>query len=219
MNNEPSTKKALKYKKRKLSTSSNDSSSDAFISDTEYTFDSPNAVCSCCYEWGEYLYKCSRCHRKYHEDCHIPIIIPSNEEEKEWQCTLCKDITAISKDLGKYDLDDISDKTVRRKIIDRILMELLCRFKDIDHFRDSSPRTIYMNNLKKNTKPTDINTIISSLRKNEYLSLNTIVEDIKHVFINTMSCYDVNDPYHKSANKLLEFFNRMYDKWIMHTFE
>jgi len=66
----------------------------------------------------------------------------SNEEEKEWQCTLCKDITAISKDLGKYDLDDISDKTVRRKIIERILMELLCRFKDIDHFRDSSPRTI-----------------------------------------------------------------------------
>lgn len=50
--------------------------SDAFISDTEYTFDSSNAVCSCCYEWGKYMYKCIRCHRKYHIECHIPIIIP-----------------------------------------------------------------------------------------------------------------------------------------------
>lgn len=65
-----------------------------------------------------------------------------NGDEEEWQCTLCKDITVISKDLGKYDFDDISDQTVQRKIIERILMELLCRFKDIDHFRDSSFRTI-----------------------------------------------------------------------------
>lgn len=52
-----------------------------------------------------------------------------------------------------------------------------------------------MNNSKNNTKPTDINTIISLLRKNEYSSLNTIVEDIKHVFVNTMSCYDVSIKY------------------------
>jgi len=61
-----------------------------------------------------------------------------NENETEWQCTLCEDIAAISKDLGKYhDLNNISIGTVGRKIVERILMELFCQFAEIDYFRNS----------------------------------------------------------------------------------
>ncbi|XP_025200110.1 E3 ubiquitin-protein ligase TRIM33-like [Melanaphis sacchari] len=225
-NNEPSSKKASKHKKHEFSTQNSDSSSvtedssdssDAFIPDIEYAFNSSNAVCTCCYEWANEMYKCYRCNRKYHKECHIPTIIARNENEKEWECTLCEDITTISKDLGKYhDIDDISVGTVGRKIVERILMELFCRNKEIDHFIYAPNPAVfqrYPENIR-NLKGL-YNIKVDLLTNDNYKSLNIFLEDIKQMFVNAMSYYSVGDPYLKFAIDLLKFFNTMYDKWIM----
>ncbi|XP_026814103.1 nuclear body protein SP140-like protein [Rhopalosiphum maidis] len=223
-NKKSHSKKASKHKKRKLSTrnvkkyyNNGDSSSDAFLSDTE--LESSNAVCACCYEWNEELYECYLCNRKYHEDCHIPEITHRIENETEWQCTLCEDITAISKDLGKdHDVNNISIGTVGRKIVERMLMELFCQFAEIDYFRNSTNKAFFRENLKHKTEENGLNDIRNLLRKNNYYtSLDVFLEDTKQVFVNALSCYSVGHPHFRLATKLLKFLNIMYNKWIMST--
>uniref|UniRef100_A0A2S2NJU5 E3 ubiquitin-protein ligase n=1 Tax=Schizaphis graminum TaxID=13262 RepID=A0A2S2NJU5_SCHGA len=212
------SKKASKHKKRKISTRNVKKYKNNGDSSSDTESESSNAVCECCFEWSKELYECYLCNRKYHVNCHIPEITHRNENETKWQCTLCEDITTISKDLGKdHDVDNISIGTVGRKIVERILMELFCRFADIDYFRNSPNKYFFRQNIYEHKTERDgLYNIRNLLSKNDrYTSLDIFLEDTKRVFVNALSYYNVGDPYFRSATKFLKHLHIMYNKWIM----
>ncbi|XP_022180173.1 uncharacterized protein LOC111040544 [Myzus persicae] len=182
------------------------------------TFNSSYTNCSCCNEndGKEKLYECCACLRKYHDNCHIPIIVSGSEKTKQlWQCTMCEDMNAISKNLGEDDdLENISVGKVGRKIAERILMEFYCRVGSSDIFRKLPDEEVCPIYYTRVVRPIALNNVRDHLIRKKNYKLSDIVEEIKQIFVNATLYYKVDDPNFDLARRFITHLLSLYQTWI-----
>uniref|UniRef100_A0A2S2R8G6 Transcription intermediary factor 1-alpha n=1 Tax=Sipha flava TaxID=143950 RepID=A0A2S2R8G6_9HEMI len=182
----------------------------------------PIIVCACCGRKAETSVKCFSCKRSYHRRCHIPSLPEETTDDApmaKWKCTMCINITKLKsantpdenrhRHAGSFSLSPI-----KKKIAERILMELYCRGHDSQHYEECPDRQKNPQYYQIIARPISLNAVRNHLNSDMYTSFGGIVEDLNMVFSNGLLYYWPGDARRNAAMNLQDSLRRMLREWM-----
>ncbi|KAG5678202.1 hypothetical protein PVAND_007895 [Polypedilum vanderplanki] len=179
--------------------------------------DDPNEDwCAVCMDGGE-LMCCDKCPKVFHQACHIPVISSLPDESETWQCLLCYNFADATPDqIGEKRGPGLS--IYEHKVIQRILLEMLCQYELSSHFRTLPPEETNKTYYDVVRKPLSLNNIRDKMDPhniNHYQNVQAFIDDCKLLFNNAKQFYAEEDPkIHSYAKGLENFFESQLRKLL-----
>lgn len=172
--------------------------------------------CVLCSSTGGDVVSCSRCSRRYHLDCYIPVLM--DEPAKNWTCIVCTSMTEFEKmsndrgmvggHLGVRDL----------MLCRRVMMQIYSKKPESNTFRfvKNIQFPLYLKLIKNPIAMDRIQEKLEIRNPEQYQSVSKFLNDIRRMFANCRSFWKSNPVgaiYVKQANKLEEHFEQSFKEW------
>jgi len=172
--------------------------------------------CILCSSVGGDVVSCSRCPRKYHLDCYIPILI--DEPSKHWTCVVCMSMTEFEKMNNERDLIGGHLGVRDLMLCRRVMMQIYAKKPESNTFRfvKNIQFPLYLKLIKNPIAMDRIQEKLEIRNPEQYQSVSKFLNDVRRMFANCRSFWK-NNPvgaiYVKQANKLEEHFEQSFKEW------
>ncbi|BES90631.1 BBC [Nesidiocoris tenuis] len=180
----------------------------------EWQKEDPNEDwCAVCMDGGE-LVCCDHCPKVFHINCHIPGL--SGVPQEIWQCTLCRDVSALPyggmkkhSSKGRLTLEE-------QRVCERILLELYCQYDCSLHFREPVPldNADYHKIIRRPMCFDQVRKRLTLGKPTHFCSVREFIADIRLVFKNAFTFNAIGSQVYADGMTLEEFLETLLTKFL-----